>query len=167
VNHTAQSLQEIIPMNRVFRSGYAQKSVGCTLPSAGFTLIEVMVVVVILGILGALIVPNIISRPDEARVTAARIEIKQIESALQLYKLDNRNYPSTDQGLEALVSPPSGYPEAESWNPAGYLPKIPTDPWDEPYLYFSDENSIEVYTYGADKKEGGEQFDADILLSDL
>lgn len=147
-------------MNRAFRSVNWHKS-------AGFTLIEVMVVVVILGILGALIVPNIISRPDEARVEAAKISIKGVESALQMYKLDNRTYPSTDQGLEALVSPPSGYPEAENWNPDGYVSKLPTDPWDEPFLYFSDGNSIEVYSYGADKKEGGELFDADILLSEL
>ncbi len=161
-------------MTRVFRIGTAQKSIGGTLPSAGFTLtssgftlIEVMVVVVILGILAALIVPNIISRPDEARVAVVRIDIKQIESALQMYKLDNRNYPSTDQGLEALVSPPSGFPEAEDWNPDGYLSKIPADPWSEPYLYFNDGNTIEVYSYGADKKEGGDEFNADILLSDL
>jgi len=166
-------------MNQVFRSSYPQKSAGFTAPmnrafkpnhlymSMGFTLIEIMVVVVILGILGALIVPNIISRPDEARVSAARINIKTIERALAMYRLDNMSYPSTDQGLEALVSPPSGYPEAKNWRPEGYLSKIPTDPWDEPYLYFNDERTIEVYTYGADKKEGGEEFDADILLSDL
>ena len=133
----------------------------------GFTLIEVMVVIVILGILGALIVPTIITRPDEARVDAAKISIRRIETALQMYKLDNKTYPSTDQGLSALVSPPAGYPEAENWNPDGYLAKIPTDPWDEPYLYFSDERTIEVYTFGADKKEGGEEFNADIRLSEL
>jgi|TARA_Y100000310_G_scaffold191949_1_gene191890 general secretion pathway protein G len=135
--------------------------------SAGFTLIEVMVVIVILGILGALIVPQIITRPDEARVDAAMIDIGRIQTALQMYKLDNRVYPSTDQGLEALVSPPSGYPEAENWSPDGYLPKTPVDPWGEPYLYFNDEREIEIYTYGADGKEGGEGFDADIRLSDL
>ena len=147
-------------MKRICNCVYSRKS-------AGFTLIEVMVVVVILGILGALIVPNIIGRPDEARVAAAKIDIKAIENALKMYKLDNKSYPSTDQGLAALVSPPSGYPEAENWNPAGYVSKIPTDPWGEPYLFFNDENSVEVYSYGADRKEGGEGFDADVVLSDL
>ncbi|MCB1643919.1 MAG: type II secretion system major pseudopilin GspG [Pseudomonadales bacterium] len=133
----------------------------------GFTLIEIMVVVVILGILGALIVPNIIGRPDEARVTAARADIEAISNALELYRLDNGHYPSTDQGLEALVSEPSGYPEPRRWNPDGYLKKVPVDPWDEPYLYFSEDRRIEVYSYGADRKEGGEGVDADILLSEL
>jgi general secretion pathway protein G len=133
----------------------------------GFTLIEVMVVVVILGILGALIVPNIISRPDEAKVTAARTDIKQIANALELYRLDNGVYPSTDQGLEALVSEPTGFPEVKRWNPDGYLAKIPVDPWDEPYLYINEGRTFEVYSYGADRQEGGESFDADIYLSDL
>jgi general secretion pathway protein G len=135
--------------------------------AGGFTLIEVMVVVVILGILGALIVPNIIGRPDEARVTAARADIQQIGNALELYRLDNGSYPSTDQGLEALVTEPSGYPEPRRWNPDGYLKKLPVDPWDEPYLYFSEDRSVEIYSYGADRKEGGEGVDADIMLTEL
>ncbi len=133
----------------------------------GFTLVEVMVVVVILGILGALIVPNIIGRPDEARATAARADIQSIANALELYRLDNGVYPSTDQGLEALVSEPSGYPEPRRWSPDGYLKKLPKDPWDEPYLYFSEDRSMEIYSYGADRKEGGEGVDADIYLSEL
>ena len=135
--------------------------------AGGFTLIEVMVVVVILGILGALIVPNIIGRPDEARVTAARADIQQIGNALELYRLDNGSYPSTDQGLEALVTEPSGYPEPRRWNPDGYLKKLPVDPWDEPYLYFSEDRSVEIYSYGADRKEGGEGVDADTMLTEL
>ena len=135
--------------------------------TGGFTLIEVMVVVVILGILGALIVPNIIGRPDEARATAAATDIQQIGNALELYRLDNGYYPSTDQGLEALVTEPSGYPEPRRWNADGYLKKIPIDPWGEPYLFFSEDRSMEVYSYGADRKEGGEDVDADILLSEL
>jgi|TARA_Y100000814_G_scaffold282717_1_gene248040 general secretion pathway protein G len=135
--------------------------------TGGFTLIEVMVVVVILGILGALIVPNMIGRPDEARVTAAVTDIQQIGNALELYRLDNGYYPSTDQGLEALVSEPSGYPEPRRWNANGYLKKIPIDPWGEPYLFFSEDRSMEVYSYGADRKEGGKDVDADILLSEL
>ena len=135
--------------------------------SRGFTLIEIMVVVVILGILGALIVPNIIGRPDEARVTAARTDIQQIGTALELYRLDNGNYPSTDQGLDALVNQPSGYPEPRRWNPEGYLKSVPDDPWGEPYLYYEEDRTIEVYSFGADRKEGGEGIDADILLSEL
>ncbi len=134
---------------------------------SGFTLIEIMVVVVILGILSALIVPNVISRPDEARVTAARAEIQQIGNALELYRLDNGFYPSSDQGLEALVNQPSGFPEPRNWSPDGYLKGVPEDPWDEPYLYFSEDRTMDVYSFGADRQEGGEGFDADIRLSEL
>ena len=108
-----------------------------------------------------------IGRPDEARVTAAVTDIQQIGNALELYRLDNGYYPSTDQGLEALVSEPSGYPEPRRWNANGYLKKIPIDPWGEPYLFFSEDRSMEVYSYGADRKEGGKDVDADILLSEL
>jgi len=135
--------------------------------SSGFTLIEIMVVVVILGILGALIVPNIVGRPDQARVTAARSDISQIGNALELYRMDNGHYPSTDQGLEALVSKPTGYPEPRSWNMDGYLGKVPVDPWGEPYYYFEEERRIEIYSLGADVKEGGEGVDADIRYSEL
>ncbi len=133
----------------------------------GFTLIEIMVVVVILGVLGALIIPNIIGRPDEARVTAARSDIQQIGNALELYRLDNGQYPSSDQGLDALVEEPAGYPEARNWSSEGYLKRLPIDPWGEPYLYFSEDRSIEVYSFGADRKDGGEGIDADIRLSEL
>ena len=133
----------------------------------GFTLIEIMVVVVILGILGSLIVPNIIGRPDEARVTAARADIEAIGNALELYRLDNGDYPSTDQGLEALVTQPSGYPEPRRWNSEGYLKKLPIDPWDEPYLYFSEDRTFEVYSLGSNRQEGGEGVDADLRYSEL
>ncbi|MCZ6502656.1 MAG: type II secretion system major pseudopilin GspG [Gammaproteobacteria bacterium] len=133
----------------------------------GFTLIEIMVVVVILGVLGALIIPNIIGRPDEARVTAARSDIQQIGNSLELYRLDNGQYPSSDQGLDALVEEPAGYPEARNWNAEGYLKRLPVDPWGEPYLYFNEDRSIEVYSFGVDRKEGGEGIDADIRLSEL
>ena len=132
-----------------------------------FTLIEIMVVVVILGILGSLIVPNIIGRPDEARVTAARADIEAIGNALELYRLDNGDYPSTDQGLEALVTQPTGYPEPRRWNSEGYLKKLPIDPWDEPYLYFSEDRTFEVYSLGSDRQEGGEGVDADLRYSEL
>lgn len=134
----------------------------------GFTLIEIMVVVVILGILGALIVPNIISKPDEARVAAARSDIQSIATALEFYLLDNSTYPSTDQGLEALVSAPSGYPEAKNWGPDSYLKKLPVDPWGEPYMYVSESSrEFDIYSFGADRREGGEGVDADIYYSEL
>ena len=133
----------------------------------GFTLIEIMVVVVILGVLSALIVPNIMNRPDEARVTKARLDVQNVGNALEYYRLDNGFYPSTDQGLEALVSEPGGFPEPRNWNPEGYLDKVPVDPWGEPYLYYNEERSIDVYSFGADRQEGGEGVDADIRLSEL
>jgi general secretion pathway protein G len=134
---------------------------------AGFTLIEIMVVVVILGILGSLIVPNIIGKPDEARVTAAQSDIQAIGNALELYRLDNSFYPSTEQGLEALVESPSGFPEPRKWGPEPYLRKVPVDPWDEPYLYFNEERNYEIYSYGAYRQEGGTGVDADISSKDL
>ncbi len=134
---------------------------------SGFTLIEIMVVVVILGVLGALIVPNIIGAPDEARVTAAKSDIRAISTQLETYRLHNSVYPSTEQGLEALVEEPTGFPEPRNWGPEPYLKKIPVDPWDEPYYYFSEDRSYEIYSYGADRREGGEGIDADINSNDL
>ncbi|MBA59979.1 MAG: type II secretion system protein GspG [Gammaproteobacteria bacterium] len=135
--------------------------------SSGFTLIEIMVVVVILGILSALIVPNVIGRPDEARVAAAKLGVQQIGNALEYYRLDNGFYPSTEQGIEALVDAPSGFPEPRNWNSDGYLKSVPEDPWGEQYLYFSEDRDIDVYSFGADREEGGEGVDADIKLSEL
>ena len=112
-------------------------------------------------------VQNIFGRTDQARVVAAKADIESIGSALELYRLDNGNYPSTDQGLDALVNEPSGFPEARRWNADGYVKKIPVDPWDEPYLYFSEDRRYEVYSYAADRKEGGEGIDADLTTSDL
>lgn len=130
----------------------------------GFTLIEIMVVVVILGILAAVAVPRIMDRPDAARVTKARQDIRTIESALKLYRLDNFGYPSTEQGLEALVEKPAIQPEPKNWKPGGYLERLPTDPWGEPYHYRNpgEHGEIDVYTYGRDGRPGGEETDADI-----
>lgn len=135
--------------------------------TAGFTLIEIMVVVVILGILSALIVPTIINRADEARVTAARNQIQNIGNALDLYRLDNGFYPSAEQGLAALVTQPRGEPRPRRWNPDGYLSKLPEDPWGQPYQYESQGRQMEVYSYGADRRQGGEGVDGDIRLSEL
>lgn len=130
----------------------------------GFTLIEVMVVVVILGILAALVVPKIMGRPDEARVIKARQDVQAIEAALNLYRLDNHTYPSTAQGLRALVEKPDGEPAPASWKAGGYLARVPQDPWGRDYLYLNPglHGEIDVWSYGADGREGGEGVDADV-----
>ena len=130
----------------------------------GFTLIEVMVVVVILGILAALVVPRIMGRPDEARVIKARQDVQAVEAALNLYRLDNHAYPSTDQGLKALVEKPAGDPAAPNWKAGGYLDRVPQDPWDRPYQYLNPglHGEIDIWSYGADGQEGGEGVNADL-----
>mgnify|MGYP003628002858 CR=1 FL=1 len=135
----------------------------------GFTLIEIMVVVVILGILAAIVVPRIMSRPDEARITAARNDIRALESALNLYKLDNFYYPSTQQGIEALVTEPSGEPAAKNWKSGGYIARLPKDPWGNPYKFLSPgvKGEVDVFSLGADGRPGGEGAAADIGNWDL
>jgi len=130
----------------------------------GFTLIEIMVVVVILGILAALVVPKIMGRPDEARLIKVKQDIRAIESALNLYKLDNYTYPSTDQGLEALVTKPTGVPEPRQWKAGGYLARLPKDPWGFPYLYLNpgEHGEIDIFSLGADGQQGGTEINADI-----
>jgi general secretion pathway protein G len=130
----------------------------------GFTLLEVMVVVVILGILAALVVPKIISRPDEARVIAARQDIASLMQALKLYRLDNQRYPTSEQGLQALVARPAGAPVPLNWKPGGYLERLPKDPWGNPYQYLNPglHGEIDVFGFGADGALGGEGNDADI-----
>ena len=132
--------------------------------ASGFTLIEIMVVIVILGILAAVVVPRIMDRPDAARIVKAKQDIRAMEGALELYRLDNFNYPSTDQGLEALVTEPSGSPEAKNWKSGGYMKRLPKDPWGEEYQYLSPgvNGAIDIFTYGADAEEGGEESGADI-----
>jgi general secretion pathway protein G len=129
---------------------------------SGFTLIEVMIVLVILGVLAALIVPKIMGRPDEARVVAAKQDIATIAQALKLYKLDNRRYPSVEQGLEALVKRPTIEPQPANWK--AYLERLPQDPWGNRYQYLNPgiHGEVDVLSYGADGKAGGEGFDADI-----
>ena len=128
----------------------------------GFSLIEIMVVVVILGILAALVVPKIISRPDEARVVKAKQDVLAIQNALDLYKLDNGIYPSTDQGLMALVEKPTSNPIPHDWK--SYLKSLPKDPWARDYLYLNpgQHGEIDVFTYGADGQPGGSGINAEI-----
>ena len=130
----------------------------------GFTLIEIMVVVVILGILAAVVVPRIMDNPGKARVAKAKQDIRQLESALELYKLDNFNYPSTQQGLDALVSKPSGDPQPKNYKQGGYIKSLPKDPWGNPYQYLSPgvKGEIDVFSLGSDNKPGGEGAAADI-----
>lgn len=135
----------------------------------GFTLIEIMVVVVILGILAALVVPQVMSRPDQAKVTVAKGDIKAIAAALDMYKLDNFAYPSTQQGLDALVKKPSGNPQPKNWNRDGYLKRLPKDPWGNDYQYLSPgtQGQFDLYSFGADGKPGGSDLNTDIGNWDL
>lgn len=133
----------------------------------GFTLIEVMVVVIILGILAAIVVPRVMDRPDVARITKAKQDIRAMESALNLYKLDNFTYPTTDQGIEALVSKPSGSPEPRNWKQ--YMDRLPKDPWGNDYQYLSPgtKGDIDIFSFGADARPGGDGVNADIGNWDL
>ncbi len=135
----------------------------------GFTLIEILVVVVILGILGAVVVPQIMGRPDAARVQAAQADLRTLASALDVYRLDNFQYPSSEQGLEALIQKPSGFPEPKNYNPEGYIKKLPTDPWGSPYIYEYERSDIRfmLFSLGGDGQEGGEGLNADIRFEDL
>lgn len=130
--------------------------------AAGFTLIELMVVLVIIGVLAALIVPNVLDRADDARVTAARTDVTNLVQALKLYKLDNLRYPTAEQGLQALVAKPAAAPVPGNWRP--YVEKLPNDPWGRPYQYLNPgiKGEVDVMSLGADGQPGGEGKDADI-----
>ena len=134
------------------------------LKDAGFTLIEIMVVIAIIGILATLIVPKIMGRPDEARATAAKQDVGTIVQALKLYRLDIGRYPTTDQGLKALVEKPSAEPVPQNWKVGGYLESLPKDPWGNAYQYSNPgtNSEIDVYSFGADGKLGGTGLDTDI-----
>ena len=130
----------------------------------GFTLIEIMVVVVILGILAAVIIPRISGKPEQAKRTKAITDIKSIETALSLFMLDNGFYPSTEQGLEALVTEPASGRIPNNYQEGGYLKKVPRDPWENPYIYISPgaHGDFDIISYGSDGEEGGEGYDTDI-----
>ena len=130
----------------------------------GFTLIEVMVVIAIIGIMATLIVPQIMSKPNEARVIAAKQDINSLVQALKLYRLDNSRYPTTEQGLSALVAKPTSEPIPQNWKPNGYVDRLPKDPWGFAYQYSNPGTraEIDVFSLGADNKPGGTGFDADL-----
>ena len=130
--------------------------------NAGFTLIELMVVLVIIGVLAALIVPNVLDRADDARATAAKTDVHNLMQALKLYKLDNQRYPTAEQGLQALVAKPNTNPVPPNWKP--YVEKLPNDPWGRPYQYLNPgvQGEIDVMSFGADGQPGGEGKNADI-----
>ncbi|HUR88482.1 MAG TPA: type II secretion system major pseudopilin GspG [Ramlibacter sp.] len=129
---------------------------------AGFTLIELMVVLVIIGVLAALIVPNVLERADDAKVTAAHTDVSNVMQALKLYRLDNNRYPTTEQGLQSLITKPASGPTPPNWKP--YLEKLPNDPWGHPYQYLNPgvKGEVDVMSYGADGQPGGEGKNADI-----
>lgn len=130
----------------------------------GFTLLEVMVVIVILGLLATLVLPRVLGRQDQAMVAKAKADVQALSTALKMYKLDNFTYPSTGQGLEALIKQPAGEPLAKNWKMGGYIERLPTDPWGNPYQYLSpgEKMEIDVWSFGADGRTGGEGVDGEI-----
>lgn len=134
----------------------------------GFSLIEILVVVVIIGILAAVVVPRVMDRPGEAMQTKAKVDIQALVTSLNMYRLDNFAYPSTNQGLDALVSRPGGQPEARNWRSGGYIDRVPKDPWGRDYVYLSpgQRGDFDLYTLGADGQPGGEGENADVTSWD-
>jgi len=165
VRAQVESVRTIWTRNRQHRGSLASRLMprACG-GAAGFTFIEIMVVVAILAILAALVVPRIMGRTDDAKRTAAKVQIRNIEGALQLYKLDNGVYPSTEQGLKALVEKPSVGVIPKKWKLGGYIPKLPADSWQNPYKYLSPspKGDYEIISLGTDGEVGGEGINADI-----
>jgi general secretion pathway protein G len=160
-----QSVSQRTQLRVTAYSALEQFSVGSKLnrQQRGFTLIEIMVVVIILGILAAIVAPNVIGRIDDAQVTRVQQDIRGIENALKFYRLDNFSYPASEQGLEALVTKPAD-PNIRNWKPGGYLDRLPKDPWGHEYQYLNpgQNGEIDIYTFGRDGRSGGEGIDADL-----
>ena len=152
----------IIEAMQSFPPTHLRARIRARVAHAGFTLIELMVVLVIIGVLAALIVPNVLDRADDARATAARTDVNNLMQALKLYRLDNQRYPPTEQGLQALVAKPTASPVPPNWKP--YLDKLPNDPWGRPYQYLSPgvKGEIDVMSLGADGQPGGDGKNADV-----
>jgi general secretion pathway protein G len=150
-------------------SSFSFVRVPVRIAARGFTLIEIMVVVVIMGILAALVVPKLMGRTDDARIIAARQDIATVMQALKLYKLDNQRYPTTEQGLQALITRPTSGQSANGWKAGGYLDRLPLDPWKNQYQYLSPgiKSEVDVFSLGADGQPGGTGNDADIGSWDL
>ncbi len=162
--------QEPSPVCERFSRGlFARLLLHSTCSSGGFTLIEIMVVIIILGILVGLIAPRLMEEPDKARVVKARLQIESISTALKKYKLDHGDYPTTEQGLQALVEKPSIGKIPKNYPEKGYIAKVPMDPWDNDYIYISpgEHGDFDIICYGADGEEGGEGKDADIQSWEL
>lgn len=132
--------------------------------SAGFSLVEILVVLVIMGLLISVVAPTVLNRADDARVQKAQADFNAIETALKIYRLDNYVYPTTEQGLQALVEPSTLAPEPRNFKVGGYLGEVPVDPWGRPYLYLSpgEQGAVDIYSLGADGLSGGEDQSADI-----
>jgi general secretion pathway protein G len=150
------------PKNLLMR--LASNSSRATRRHAGFTLIEIMVVVVIMGVLAALLVPRLMGRTDDARILAAKQDIATLMQALKLYRLDNQRYPTTEQGLQALIARPTNGPQPANWKTGGYIDRLNKDPWGNPYQYLSPgtRSEVDIFSYGADGQLGGAGNDADI-----
>ena len=134
-------------------------------PDAGLTMVEMIVVLAIIGVVAAIVVPNVIGRPDQARATVAQADLRTVSSALRMYRLDNGGYPTTQQGLTALAERPSSAPAPANWAEDGYLAEVPSDPWNRPYVYRSPGASgrgFDLMSYGRDGQAGGEGVDADV-----
>jgi general secretion pathway protein G len=143
---------------------HASNSSPATSRHSGFTLIEIMVVVVIMGVLAALLVPRLMGRTDDARILAAKQDIATLMQALKLYRLDNQRYPTTEQGLQALIARPTNGPQPANWKTGGYIDRLNKDPWGNPYQYASPgtRSEVDIFSYGADGQPGGTGNDADI-----
>ncbi len=153
-----------LPSQSFSQSKISNKAIRRKTTQSGFTLIEIMVVVVIIGILASVVVPRIMDNPDKARTAKAKNDIRALESAMDLYRLDNYTYPSTDEGPASLVNAPSSSPA--NWKQGGYIKKLNNEPWGNDYLYDNDGGNIVIYTYGADGAEGGEGPNSDISTAD-
>ena len=136
-------------------------------PNAGFTLIEILVVVFIIGLLATIVSVNVIGQGDKARIAKAQADLKKLEQALDLYRLDNGFYPTTEQGIRALVQKPTSGPQPRKYNSEGYIQKVPEDPWQNPYIFLSDGRSYVLKCLGGDGEQGGDGMNADIDSKDL